>query len=260
MSTVSTAPFSSTGMTAWHEHFTLRGPATGGLGFDNSLSLFVANTDTNANPAQNRNHLVRFSADLAPTTQDHYTQASPRALAFAANNTLYVASPGSPATVRRYSYDSQSGQFSQAAVFTVPTDSSACVGIDLAPDQSTLDYVLGGRTVRTVAGANSASGSATATTLSPTLPNPGTACGIRPLPPVDARCALANPPAECLENTPASFPTPIVGGMIVADGGNIKRLDSARAVKETFNAGSGQTRKRTGSTSRWIRTGRTSGA
>jgi hypothetical protein len=201
----------------------------GGLGFDSELNLFVTNTDTNASPPPaNQNHVVRFSADAAHTMSTINTQASPRSIAFSGNNTLYVASPGNPATVRRYSYNSQTKQFSLSGQFTAPTDASTCIGIDLAPDQSTLYYVSGGRNVRTVANAHSVTGSATATALTPNLPNPGTACGIRLLPPVDAR------------STSPRVASAIVGGMLIADARNIKRLDSANAVVQTYNAGSGQ--------------------
>jgi hypothetical protein len=219
---------------------TFASTTSGGLAFDNSLNLFVTNTDTTASPPANRNHVVQFSEDSTHASSNILTQPSPRSLAFAGDNTLYVASPGSPATVRRYAYNSATGQFSQSAQFTVPTDSTACIGIDLAPDQSTLYYVSGGRSVRTVANANTATGTQTATPLPSSLPNPGTACGIRLLPPVDARCVDPNephPPGECLA-TPTNSPIG-VGGAVVADARNIKRLDSTGAVRETFNAGSG---------------------
>jgi len=206
---------------------TVPGTTSGGLTFDNELNLLVANTSNN--------QLAKFSEDSAHGLSTITTQTAPGSVVIAGDGTIYVASAGSPATVRRMTATGSCP--AGGCQFTVPTDSTACIGIDLAPDQTTLYYVSGGRTVRTVANANTATNSATATTLSPTLPNPGTACGLRLLAPVDARCAT-DPQAECLSTPAAPFPTPMVGGMLIADKRNIKRLNSANAVAETFNAGS----------------------
>jgi hypothetical protein len=186
-----------------------------GLAFDASLNLLVANTDFSGN-----GRLVTLSP-LAPHGQlgATATQPSPRALALAADGTTYVASLGG--TIRRYT---PAGALS--GTFTIPAESTTCIGIDLAPDQDTLFAVTGGRTVLRVMGVRTASGPASTTTFA-SLPNPGTACGLRLLAPVDVRA------------TPAPLAvSPMVGGIIVADTRTIKRLDWAGVVRETFNAGS----------------------
>ena len=124
----------------------------GGLAFDNPLNLLVANTTNN--------RLVKLLPAPPHVTSPLTTvatQPAPRSIAFAGDGTIYVASAGSPATVRRIPATGicPAGGCKQ---FTVPTDSTACIGIDLAPDQSTLYYVSGGRKVRTVTGADAVTG------------------------------------------------------------------------------------------------------
>ncbi len=187
-----------------------------GLAFDTSLDLLVTNTD-----AQGSGRIVTLaSADPhgsigTPIT----TQASPRSLAIAADGTIYVASPGG--TIRRYD---KTGALSRT--FTIATDSTACIGIDLSPDQSTLYVVSGGRNIRTITGVEKPGGPAPVAIFA-TLPNPGTACGLRLLATVDVR---STPP-------PPVTPSAAVGGLLIADKREIKRLNSLGAVVETFNAG-----------------------
>jgi DNA-binding beta-propeller fold protein YncE len=188
-----------------------------GMVFDSALNLLATNTS--------RARIVKYSADAAHTTSFIATQASPASIVLAADGTIYVASAGSPrATVRRIDAGATCG--TSCPQFTVPTDSKSCIGIDLSPDQQTLYYVSGGRTVRTVANANTATGPVSATTLSPRLPTPGNACGLRLLPPVDSR------------STTPRVATSIVGGMLIADTRNIKRLNASNTVVQTYNAGS----------------------
>ncbi len=195
----------------------------GGLAFDAPLNLVVANTAGN--------QLVKLSP-----THPHGsvgtigTQASPASLAFAADGSVYVASPGSPATIRRFS---KTG--TQLRSFTVATDSSDCIGIDLSPDQKTLLVASGGRKIRAVSDVSLTS-----------PPNPpaltvsifadlqgsggtGTACGLRILAPIDIRSLDPAPPPGTI--------LPAVGGIIRADKGEIKRLDRFGAVVEEFNTG-----------------------
>ena len=217
---------------------TLSVPGTnGGLAFDTPLNLLVTNTSNN--------QLLKLLSLAPHSSSTIATQPLPSALAIAADGTIYVASAGSPATIRRIPA-SGTCPTSGCDEFTIPTDSTACIGIDLAADQSTLYYVSGGRAVRSVADVRTLTGPAAGSTSTfTTLPNPGTACGMRLLPPVDARCATTAV-AECLE-TPVTFPTPTVGGMIIADGREIKRLNSSGAVVETFNTTSGNDSQK-----RWI--------
>lgn len=187
-----------------------------GLAFDAALNLFVANTDFVGNGR------VVVLGPLHPHGQVRTipTQALPASLTLAANGTLYVAHLGG--VIQRFT---PAGALS--GTFTIPAESADCIGIDLAPDQDTLFAVTGGRTVLQVTGVSTATGAATSTVFT-SLPNPGKACGLRLLPPVDVRATPAPP-----------VPSPIHGGMIVADARNIKRLSSSGAVLETFTAGAG---------------------
>jgi hypothetical protein len=188
-----------------------------GLAFDASLNLLVTNT-----PAPGAGRLVTLaSADPhgsvgTPIT----TQASPRSLAIAADGTIYVASPGG--TIRHVS---KTGTLLRT--FSIATDSTACIGVDFAPDQSTLYMVSGGRTIRAISGVEKLSGPPPAVVIFATLPNPGTACGLRLLAPQDVRSVP--PPPSTLSSG--------IGGVLVADAREIKRLNTLGAVVETFNAG-----------------------
>src|SRR6188768_3407484 len=100
----------------------------GGLAFDASLNLLVANTAGN--------QLVKIAADATHTTSTVGTQPSPAALAFAADGSVYVASLGG--TIRRFDKNG-----TPLRTFTVATDSTSCIGIDLSPDQKALFMVSG---------------------------------------------------------------------------------------------------------------------
>ena len=203
----------------------------GGLAFDAPLNLLVANTAGS--------QLVKLPAAHPHVPPDPpqpgdiiTTPTPPAALAFAADGSVYVASAGG--TIRRFS---KSGALLRT--FNVATDSTTCIGIDLSPDQKTLFVVSGGRNVRTVSDVS----------LIPPPPPPppqpplpaltvatfvtlqggsGTACGLRLLAPVDARSLTP----------PFATPLPAFGGLIVADGREVKQLDRFGAVVGTFNAGS----------------------
>jgi len=196
-----------------------------GLAFDAALNLLVANTTGN--------QLVKLSPahpHTPPQTGGTISTPSPAALAFAADGSVYVASAGAPATIRRFS---KTGTLLRT--FTVTTDSADCIGIDLSPDQKKLFVVSGGRNIRSVSDVSLTGPPPPPTpTVSPfvTLQGPGTACGLRLLAPIDIRSLdPAPPPGTTL---------PAVGGLIVADGREIKRLDRFGAVAETFNAGDTQ--------------------
>jgi hypothetical protein len=185
----------------------------GGLAFDASLNLLVANTAGD--------QLVKLGPDVPHSVATIATQDAPRALAIAADGTIYVASAGNPTTtIQRFGVAPVT-----SGTFTIPTDSNICIGIDLSPDQSTLFYVSGGRTVRTVAGVNTPSPVVSPSPFT-TLSGTGTACGIRLLAPIDTRDAPALP-----------TPTDLVGGMLVADAKDIKLVRSSGVT--AFDAGSG---------------------
>jgi hypothetical protein len=185
----------------------------GGLAFDAGLNLLVANTAGDK--------LVKLAPDTHAVVSTTTTQTAPRALALAANGTIYVASAGSPsATVRRIST-------AGTATFSVPAESATCVGIDLSPDQKKLFIVTGGRSVKTVDNVDALPDGATpSATLYATLSGNGVACGIRLLAPTDAR-----------DNPALPTPTDLVGGVLVADDAGVKLV---RPSGETaFDSGPG---------------------
>ncbi len=195
----------------------------GGLAFDAGLNLFVTNTTGS--------QLVKIAADATHTTSTLGTQPSPAALAFAADGSVYVASLGG--TIRRFD---KNGNLLRT--FTVATDSTSCIGIDLNPDQKTLFMVSGGRTIKKISDVSLTGPppppAPTVVTFATLPTGSGTACGLRLLAPVDARSLT--PPFET--------PLPAYGGFIVADGREIKRLDRFGVVVGTFNAGSGPDSKK----------------
>ncbi len=199
----------------------------GGLIFDASLNLLVANTDGD--------RLVKF----APQTTDPNdpirpfvpitTQDAPSTIAIAADGTIYVASAGvfDPITNSTIASVRRIGGVNGTATFSVPADSITCIGIDLAPDQKTLYLATGGRTVKFVDNVDTLSDGATATaTLFATLSGNGAACGLRLLAPVDARTIPA-----------PTTPTPLVGGVVVADKNNVRLVRGSSQT--TFDTGPG---------------------
>jgi hypothetical protein len=206
------------------ESLTLTGP-NGGLIYDDSLNLVVANTAVD--------QIVKFAP--GGTTPRPFvtvpTQDAPRALAIAKDGTIYVASAGSPATIRRIPGGATTcDEDNPCPEFTVPTASNLCIGIDL-DDQNTMYFVSGGRTVNKVVNANTATGTldALSTPVFANLNGSGTACGLRMLAPVDARDITPLP----AQNAP---PTAIAG-LVVADGSNIRLV--TQSGQSTLNPGSG---------------------
>jgi hypothetical protein len=191
--------------------------ANGGLAFDASLNLLVANT---AGSQLVKLSPVTHQPVAPPDTGTIATQLPPRSMAIAADGTIYVASVGTPTTtIQRFGVAPVA-----SGTFTIPTDSATCIGIDLAPDQSTLYYVSGGRTVRAVSGVNTSTPPPVASTYT-TLAGTGVACGLRLLAPADAR------------DNPALAPTALVGGVIVADDKELKLVRPTGVV--AFDAGTG---------------------
>ncbi len=191
--------------------------ANGGLAFDASLNLLVANTAGS--------QLVKLSPTThqpvaLPDTGTIATQQPPRSIAIAANGTIYVASVGTPTTtIQRFGVAPDT-----SGTFTIPTDTNTCIGIDLAPDGSTLYYVSGGRTIRTATGVNTSTPPPVASTYL-TLADQGMACGLRLLAPADAR------------DNPALAPTAVVGGLLIADDKEIKLVRPTGIVG--FDTGNG---------------------
>jgi hypothetical protein len=199
----------------------------GGLIYDDPLNLLVAHTVGN--------QLVKFAPQDTGSGHPSVpidTQDAPRALAIAKDGTVYVASLTtinniSTAIIRRIDAAGACAQTETCPEFTVPTDSATnvCIGIDL-DDQNTMYFVSGGRTVKSVANVNTASGDIPLQDVSvfANLNGNGVACGLRVLAPVDVRTLPPIPPPP---------PTPLVGGVVVAD------QDSVRLVRAsgqtTFN-------------------------
>jgi hypothetical protein len=185
----------------------------GGLEFDAALNLLVTNTAFGGGSGS----LWRLPAASPHTSSNpiQTTSAGLQAIAIAADGTIYAASPGAPVTVWRFP------TVGSPTSFTVTTDSDDCVGIDLAPDGNTLYLASGGRNIYTIPlGSNSPSA-----TVWTTLSGGGSACGLRLLAPIDIR---------------AGGTSEIHGGLVVADGGNVKRLSVAKQVVDTFDAGTGK--------------------
>jgi sugar lactone lactonase YvrE len=126
------------------------------------------------------------------------------AIAFAADGDFYVGHPDGNALIHKYS---SSGML--MATFEVPVDGRRGTNwVDLSSDQQTLYYTSAGRAIQRFD-----TGSATSLPDFAALPGDGHAEGLRLLPPGDGS-----------------------GGMLVADGSDIKRLDDAGEVVQTYDA------------------------
>ena len=200
----------------------------GGMVFDAFLNLVATKTAPNGD-----GELVRFGPlhPHARLTPNIATQTFPSALAIAADGTIYVArrslTSGARAIISRIP------PAGSAVQFNIVADTTKCIGIDLDPNQTTLWVVTGGRTVKNVLNANSASGdtaSPTFTTLDTNGQGDGTACGIRLLAPPDIRSTTPAPPLDLVR-------------FVVADGKNVKFVSAQPGSQSPsfvhFDAGSG---------------------
>jgi hypothetical protein len=188
----------------------------GALQFDESLNLLVTNAAFGSGTGSIKS--IAPIGDPHAVTTFASAPDNVQAITIAADDTVYVASPGNPVTIRRYG--------ASPATFLVNVDSTACVGIDLAPDGATLYLAAGGRNIYTVTNANTVPSSTQAITVPvwTTLSGGGTACGLRLLAPVDIR---------------AGGTSEIHGGLVVADGNSVKRLSATKQLVDTFDAGAG---------------------
>lgn len=126
-----------------------------------------------------------------------------RALVFDTEGHFYVGHPDGNALVHKYS-----GAGQLVETFQIATEHRGTSGLDLAVDQQTLFYTSQGRLILRF---DVARGEQLADFAE--LPGPGHAQALRLLPPGDG-----------------------AGGLLVADGENIKRLDSAGRVVQTYDA------------------------
>jgi hypothetical protein len=209
-----------------------------GLAFDAFLNLRVTKTNLDGT-----GEITRFGPLHSHSAVGTAIPAPPSAsaIAIASDGTIYTAARSLTsdlrATIWRIKPD---GTFGGA--FTVPADSTTCIGIDLDPDPnpdpivdgSKLYFVTGGRTVRIVTGIQTVEAPidepvALSASLFTTLPGNGTACGIRLLAPPDKR-ETPEPPLDLVR-------------LVVADGRNVKLLSSrpglAPSPVVSYDAGTG---------------------
>ena len=191
---------------------------TAGCALDASLNVFLVNTTLN--------RIIKRELDTPHgVDQTIIADPNPQSIVFAGNGNFYVGHIGG--LIRRYTVNQNNGNASQAEATVVPVDSSDSFWLDIAADQRTIVYTSGGRTIRTVTVDINPS------TNQATFGVPGTFATLPP-PNSDAARALRVLPPPAAAGNGA-----IIGGLIVADKGNIKRLDASGAVVQTYDAGSG---------------------
>ncbi|HEX9635688.1 MAG TPA: hypothetical protein VGB34_09440 [Candidatus Limnocylindria bacterium] len=128
--------------------------------------------------------------------------AAPESIVFAANGDFYVGHADGDRDIQRYN---AAGAYQQS--YDVATDARGSDWIELAADQDTIYYTSEGRLVMRY-------DVSTSTQLADfaTLPDSGAAFALRLLPPGDG-----------------------TGGLLVADSGDVKRLDGGGAVVQTYD-------------------------
>jgi hypothetical protein len=191
---------------------------TAGCALDASLNVFLVNTSLG--------RIIKRRLD-SPHGIDQMIVAdpNPQSIVFAGNGDFYVGHIGG--LIRRYTVNPNTGDASQAESTVVTVDSFDSLHLDLAADQRTIFYTSGGRTIRTVTvdinpSNNQASFGVPA--VFTTLPQPNSN---------EARALRLMPPGAGAGNGA------IIGGVIVADKGDVKRLDAAGVLVQTYDAGSG---------------------
>jgi hypothetical protein len=197
---------------------------SGGIAFDDSLTLFVTNTNNTVH------QLVKLSPNDPhdPTGTPQATQANPESIVFAGDGTYYVASrlSSAQALIRRFSGTT-------ATDFTVTVGSGPCIGIDLDANQTIL-YIVDGATnptprkIRTLDVSTTNTQGTQGALPTDLVGNQGSACGIRAL-----------PPERHSWSSPASGPTN--GGFLVADKDRIQRVSSTGLFVAQYNTGTNTT-------------------
>jgi hypothetical protein len=177
-------------------------------------------TGCSFNPALDKLYTTNFSSTT--TTVVVYNDASPHAITqtintgaqggrsaesivFAANGDFYVGHADGNRDIQRYN---SAGAYQQS--YDVATEARGSDWIDLAADQKTMYYTSEGRLVKRY----DVSGAGAQLANFATLPGAGNAFALRLLPPGDGS-----------------------GGLLVADAGTVKRLDSSGSVVQTYDAG-----------------------
>jgi hypothetical protein len=191
---------------------------TAGCALDASLNVFLVNTTLN--------RIIKRRLD-SPHGIDQTIVAdpNPQSIVFAGNGDFYVGHIGG--LIRRYTINPNNGNASAAESTVVTIDSFDSFWLDIAADQRTIFYTSGGRTIRSVTvDINPSTNQATfgIPGIFTTLPQPNSNA---------ARALRTLPPAAGAGNGA------IISGLIVADKGDIKRLDASGVVVQTYDAGSG---------------------
>jgi streptogramin lyase len=176
-------------------------PLTGettGCAFNSSGDLYTTHFQANK--------IVKFDGAHPHNvlqTIDAGTGNTPESIVFAANGDFYVGHADGHKDIVKYD---SAGTLQQA--YDVATEFRGSDWIDLAADQKTIFYTSEGRLIKKF----DVSGSGTQLADFATLPGSGNAFALRLLPPGDG-----------------------TGGLLVADRFNIKRLDAAGAVVQTYD-------------------------
>ena len=191
---------------------------TAGCALDASLNVFLVNTTLS--------RIIKRELDSPHgIDQTIIADPSPQSIVFARNGDFYVGHLGG--LIRRYTVNQNNGNASKAESTVVTVDSFDSFWLDLAADQRTILYTSGGRTIRSVTvDVNPSTNQATfgVPTTFTTLPPPNSDA---------ARALRLLPPGAGAGNGA------ILGGVIVADKGDIKRLNASGAVVQIYDAGSG---------------------
>ena len=196
---------------------------TAGCGFDASLNAHLVNTTQGMifkrRAAQN-------NPGAHPLLQTIATDANPQSLVFAANGDFYVGHLGG--LIRRYVVNPTTGGAQAQEEYTLAlVDSQDSFWLDIAADQKTIFYTSGGRNIRRVS-----------VTINPTT-NAATFSDdalFKTLPPPNNQAARA---LRLLPPGPGAGNDAIIGGLLVADKSNVKRLDAAGNLVMEYDA-SGQ--------------------
>ncbi len=176
------------------------GGFTTGCAFDAAGDLYTTNFSNTK--------VVKYD-DVSPhnilqviDTNAHVPGGQSESIVFAGNGDFYVGHPDGNDDILRYD---AAGTFQQA--YNVAIDARGSDWMDLAADQQTMFYTGEGRRILRYDVAGDAQLADFAV-----LPGTGVAFALRLLPPGDG-----------------------TGGLLVADSGNIKRLDGAGAVSQTYD-------------------------
>ena len=179
------------------------GGYTTDCGFSPSLERLYAVNYTHSKVVvdeDDEEHRVVQTIDPAEATPGGHSGA----IVFAADGGFFVGHPDGNALVHKYN---EAGIL--VATYDVPVDGRRGTNwLDLSVDQQTLYYTSAGRSIQRFD-----TGSATALPDFAVLPGEGHAEAVRLLPPGDGE-----------------------GGLLVADGGDIKRLDEAGEVVQRYDA------------------------